>query len=76
MGASLVSPMSAYRHIALRFADRTYGGNHDRLLRGPMGGVEGEGVNMMRIAFTDLLLFVCLALFLTGIMIAAASLLS
>jgi len=41
-----------------------------------MGGVEGEGVNMMRIAFTDLLLFVCLALFLTGIMIAAASLLS
>ena len=37
-----------------------------------MGGVEGEGVNMMRIAFTDLLLFVCLALFLTGIMIASA----
>ena len=30
---------------------------------------------MLRIALTDLLLFICLALFLTGIMIAAASLL-
>jgi hypothetical protein len=37
---------------------------------------EAEGESVMSVVLTDLLLFICLALFLTGIMIAGAILIS
>jgi hypothetical protein len=41
-----------------------------RLISSPHRGAEGESV--MSVVLTDLLLFICVALFLTGIMIASA----
>jgi len=59
---------------ATKSSDARVGHGTDNVIKGrqshPAQGADGESV--MSVVLTDLMLFVCLALFFTGIMIAGA----